>query len=54
MKMRDKLDYATRLAMRVKSIASSIKRECQDYDETWALSYAGDLDRIAEEFLNLK
>lgn len=54
MKMRDKLDYAIRMAMRMKSIASSIKRECQDYDETWALSYARDLDHAAEEFLNLK
>ena len=54
MKMRDKLEYATKMAIRMKSIASRIKIECQDYDETWALSYARDLDNIAEEFLNLK
>lgn len=54
MTQKEKLQQASIMAMRVQSIARSIERECKDYDETWALSYARDLKNISENFLNLK
>lgn len=54
MTQKEKLQQATMMAMRIQGIARSIERECKDYDETWALSYARDLKNVAENFLNLK
>lgn len=54
MTQKEKLQQASMMVMRVQSIARSIERECKDYDETWALSYARDLKNIAENFLKLK
>jgi hypothetical protein len=54
MTQKEKLGHARILAMRVKSIADSIKRECDDYDERWAFSYCKELTELADEFLKLK
>lgn len=54
MTQKEKLGHARILAMRVKSIADSIKRECADYDETWAFSYCKDLTNLADDYLKLK
>lgn len=54
MTQKEKLHQAEMMAMRVQSIARNIERECKDYDETWALSYARDLKNIADNFLKLK
>lgn len=54
MTQKEKLGHARILAMRVKSIADSIKRECADYDETWAFSYCKELTNLADEYLKLK
>ena len=54
MTQKEKLQQAEMMAMRVQSIARSIERECEDYDETWALNYTRDLKNIADNFLKLK
>lgn len=53
MTQKDKLIRAMQFAQSVRSIASSIKRECESYDERWALPYAQQLNSGAEEFLKL-
>ena len=50
---KDKLSQAKMLAMRVKSIASSIKSEGDDYDMQWHKSYCKQLIDVADEVLKL-
>lgn len=54
MTQKEKLGQAKIFAIRVKSIAESIKRECDDYDERWAFSYCRELTDLANDFLKLK
>jgi len=53
MTLKDKITRAKMLAMRIKSIASSIKSEGDDYDMQWHKSYCKQLIDIAEEVLKL-
>ena len=54
MTQKEKLQQASMMAIRVQNIARNIEKDCKDYDETWALSYARDLKNIADNFLKLK
>lgn len=49
--MRDKIIEAKCFAMRIKSIASSIKSEGDDYDMQWHKSYCKQLTEASEELL---
>lgn len=54
MTQREKIIKAKQMAMRMKSMASSIRYDAQDYGVKFPLSYADDLERMANEFLKLK
>ena len=54
MTQKERLMRARVFAVKVKSIAENIKRECDDYDETWAFSYCKELTNLADEYLKLK
>ncbi len=51
MTQKDKIREAIMYAMRVKSIASSIKSEGDDYDMQWHKSYCRQLTEASEELL---
>ena len=51
MTQRDKIREAIMFAVRVKSIASSIKDEGNDYDMQWHKSYCKQLTEASEELL---
>lgn len=52
MTQKEKIQQAIILAMKVKSIASSIKSEGDDYDMQWHKSYCKQLTDACENFLN--
>lgn len=54
MTQKERLMHARVFAVRVKSIAEDIRRECDDYDERWAFSYCKELTNLADEYLKLK
>lgn len=54
MTQKEKLIKATKMAMMVKSIASSLRYDAKDYDVRFPLSHADNLERIANDFLKLK
>ena len=54
MTQKEKLIKATKMAMMVKGIASRLRYDAKDYDVRFPLSYADDLERMANEFLKLK
>ena len=54
MTQKEKLQKANIMAMKLKSIARNIKTDCLSYDSTWALEYAEELDKLGNDFLNLK
>ena len=51
MTQKEKIQHAICFAMRVKSIASSIKSEGDDYDMQWHKSYCKQLTEASEELL---
>jgi len=51
MTQKDKIHEAIVFAMRVKSIASSIKSEGDDYDMQWHKSYCKQLTEASEQIL---
>lgn len=51
MTQKDKIREAIMFAMRVKSIASSIKSEGDDYDMQWHKSYCEQLNNACEAVL---
>ena len=51
MNQRDKIKESIMFAMRIKSIASSIKSEGDDYDMQWHKSYCKQLTEASEELL---
>ena len=51
MTQKDKVREATIFAMRIKSIASSIKSEGDDYDMQWHKNYCKQLTEASEELL---
>ena len=53
MTQKEKIREAIMFAMRVKSIASSIKSEGDDYDMQWHKSYCKQLIDVADEILKL-
>lgn len=54
MTQKEKLIKATMMAQRMKSIASSLRYDAKDYDVRFPLSYANELESIANEYLKLK
>ena len=51
---KEKLVKATQMAMRIKSMASRLRHDAIDYDMRSPLSYADDMERMANEFLKMK
>jgi len=51
MTLKDKIREAIMFAMRVKSIASSIKSEGDDYDMKWHRNYCEQLNNACESIL---
>ena len=51
---KEKLVKATQIAMRIKSMASRLRYDAKDYDVRFPLSYADDMERMANEFLKMK
>lgn len=51
---KEKLIKATQMAMRIKSMASRLRHDAIDYDVRFPLSYADDMERMANEYLKLK
>ena len=51
MTQKEKIHEAIMYAMRIKSIASSIKDEGDDYDMQWHKSYCKQLTEASEELL---
>ena len=45
---------ATQMAMRIKSMASRLRHDAIDYDVKFPLTYADNMERIANEFLKMK
>lgn len=54
MTQKEKLIKATKMAMMVKSIANRLRYDAKDYDVRFPLSYADDMERVANDFLNMK
>jgi len=54
MTQKEELIKAMKMAVKVKGIASRLRNDAKDYDVRFPLSYADDLERIANEFLKLK
>lgn len=54
MTQKEKLVKATQMAMRIKSMASRIRHDAKDYDVRFPLSYADDMERMANDFLKMK
>lgn len=51
---KEKLIKATQMAIRIKSIASRLRYDAKDYDVRFPLSYADDMEKMANEFLKMK
>lgn len=54
MTQKEKLMRATMLAQAVKSVARRLEFDAKDYDCSFPLSRARELDNLADEFLKLK
>lgn len=54
MTQKEKLVKATQMAMRIKSMASRLRHDAIDYDVKFPLTYADNMERIANEFLKMK
>lgn len=54
MTQKEKLMRATMMAQAVKSIASRLEFDARDYDCSFPLARARDLNNLADEFLKLK
>ena len=54
MTQKEKLGKARIMAMRMKSIAASIRYDARDYDCQFPLPYAKELEQLADEYLKLK
>lgn len=51
---KEKLIKATQMAMRIRNMASRLRHDAIDYDVRFPLSYADDMEKMANEFLKLK
>ena len=51
---KEKLVKATQMALRIKSMASRLRYDAKDYDVRFPLSYADDMERMANECLKMK
>lgn len=51
---KEKLVKATQMAMRIKSMASRLRHDAIDYDVKFPLTYADNMERMANEFLKMK
>lgn len=54
MTQKEKLGEARMLAAMVKSTAIALRYDAKDYDVKFPISYADDLERMADKFLKLK
>lgn len=54
MTQKEKLIKATIMAQRIKSMASRLRHDAKDYDVIFPLSYADNMEKIADDFLKLK
>lgn len=54
MTQKEKLIKATIMAQRIKSMASRLRHDAKDYDVRFPLSYADNMEKIADDFLKLK
>ena len=54
MTQREKLMRATMTAQAIKSVARSLEYDARDFDCSFPLSRAKELNNIADEFLKLK
>ena len=54
MTQKEKLIKATLMAMRIKSMASRLRHDAIDYDVRFPLSYADNMERMANDFLKMK
>ena len=54
MTQREKLMRATMMAQAIKSVAKRLEFDAKDYDCSFPLSRARELNNIADEFLRLK
>ena len=51
---KEKLVKATQMAMRIKSMAIRLRHDAIDYDVRFPLSYADNMERMANDFLKMK
>ena len=54
MTQKEQIIKATQMAMRIKSIAHSLRYDARDYDVRFPIEYADQLEQIAEDFLSQK
>lgn len=54
MTQKEKLIKATMMAQAIKSVARSLEYDARDYDCSFPLSRARELNNLADEFLKLK
>lgn len=54
MTQREKLMRATMMAQAIKSVARRLEFDARNYDCSFPLAHAKDLNNIADEFLKLK
>lgn len=54
MTQKEKIGKAVQMAMQIKSVASSLRFDARDYDCKFPIAHAERLERIADNFLNLK
>ena len=54
MTQREKLMRATMMAQAIKSVARRLEVDARNYDCSFPLAHARDLNNIADEFLKLK
>ena len=51
---KEKLIKATQMAMRIKSMASRLRHDAIDYDVRFPISYADNMEIMANDFLKMK
>lgn len=54
MTQKEKLGEARIMAMRIKSVASSLRNDARDFDCKFPLEHAKTLESIADNYLKLK
>lgn len=54
MTQKEKILKAIQLAQYMKNLANCLRYDAQDYDVKFPLQYAIEMERKADEFLNLK